>query len=308
MMAEGAIVPAAKKKPQRKKVQQEGDPAKYEPVPSDVAAYGKRDFWDERYLNNPEPFEWYHGYHALKGLFDELIGDKEAHILIVGCGNSGLAAEMQRDGYNSLMNIDVSRVVIDQQLARHRAISVEQSVPKPRKKGEAAPLEFPKLWNRNDLGGVQWMQCDACDLAANFEDQAFDVVIDKALLDALYCAEVPHRQVMRYLQEMDRVLMPTGQLIVVSYGQPETRLDKLEDTDEESENFLAWETEVHAVPKQNVDPYFVSSLKDPGDVYYAYTCIKDEKLDNEKANQRRIARARAKGKKSAFKKSRKPKK
>ena len=123
------------------------------------------------------------------------------------------------------------------------------------------------------------------------------MVIDKALLDALCCAEVPSKTVHKYLQEVDRVLSPTGLFVCVSYGLPEMRLDMLDNTDEDAEGFLAWDVEVHAIPKPMVDPYKVSKLQDPNDVYYVYTCKKTDKMDNEKELKKKAARARAMGKK-----------
>ena len=75
---------------------------------------------------------------------------------------------------------------------------------------------------------------------------------------------------------------------------PETRLEKLENIDPEDEEHLAWFCEVHAIPKNEVNPYKVSQLKEPTDVYYVYTCRKDEKMDNEKCMAIASKKARAK--------------
>lgn len=45
---------------------------------------------------------------------------KDDNILMVGCGNSRLSEDMFDDGFTTLTNIDVSRVVIDQMVARYR--------------------------------------------------------------------------------------------------------------------------------------------------------------------------------------------
>ena len=39
---------------------------------------------------------------------------------MAGCGNSRLSEEMYEDGYRSITNIDISRVVVDQMAARCR--------------------------------------------------------------------------------------------------------------------------------------------------------------------------------------------
>ena len=44
-------------------------------------------------FRDPEPFEWYYGYDVLKSYFTDNI-DKEAAVLIGGCGNSNLIEDM----------------------------------------------------------------------------------------------------------------------------------------------------------------------------------------------------------------------
>ena len=274
----------------------ENDAAKYDPAPGDQCMYGLDRFWDERYFKNAEPFEWYHDYHALKGLLDNFL-NKEDNICLIGCGTSEMAADMAADGYKSIMNLDISRICIDEMQTRYADISgppVSLKKKKLKKGQRLTADDFPKIILGQDLGGVQWRQGNACDLEATFDNQIFDVVLDKALLDALYCAQKPQKQVRAYLQEMDRILKPSGLFFCVSYGLPETRLEKLENIDPEDEEHLAWFCEVHAIPKNEVNPYKVSQLKEPTDVYYVYTCRKDEKMDNEKCMAIASKKARAK--------------
>jgi len=252
----------------------ENDAAAYDPAPGDQCMYGLDRFWDERYLKNAEPFEWYHDYHALKGLLDNFL-NKEDNICLIGCGTSEMAADMAADGYKSIMNLDISRICIDEMQTRYADISgppVSLKKKKLKKGQRLTADDFPKIILGQDLGGVQWRQGNACDLEATFDNQIFDVVLDKALLDALYCAQKPQKQVRAYLQEMDRILKPSGLFFCVSYGLPETRLEKLENIDPEDEEHLAWFCEVHAIPKNEVNPYKVSQLKEPTDVYYVCTC------------------------------------
>ena len=274
----------------------ENDAAAYDPAPGDQCMYGLDRFWDERYLKNAEPFEWYHDYHALKGLLDNFL-NKEDNICLIGCGTSEMAADMAADGYKSIMNLDISRICIDEMQTRYADISgppVSLKKKKLKKGQRLTADDFPKIILGQDLGGVQWRQGNACDLEATFDNQIFDVVLDKALLDALYCAQKPQKQVRAYLQEMDRILKPSGLFFCVSYGLPETRLEKLENVDPEDDEHLAWFCEVHAIPKNEVNPYKVSQLKEPTDVYYVYTCRKDEKMDNEKCMAIASKKARAK--------------
>lgn len=45
---------------------------------------------------------------------------KDDNILMVGAGASRLSEDMFDDGYMTIINIDISRVVIDQMIARYR--------------------------------------------------------------------------------------------------------------------------------------------------------------------------------------------
>ncbi|KAH8051095.1 methyltransferase [Aureococcus anophagefferens] len=210
--------------------------------------FGSPGFWDERYYVNCEPFEWYHDYAALKPLLEQFM-TKEMHILLVGWV-AGDGARHVRDGYTSLFNVDISRVVVDEMAMRYESIS-KKIKKKKKKKGEASMKEIKMYRGRPRR--------------------------HPAVLDALYCSEVPGKQTHKYLQEMDRILTPEGLFFCVSFGLPENRLDKIEDTDEESDGFLAWEVEVHAIPK----------LAPSG----------TRKMDNEKMLKKKAEKARAAGKK-----------
>jgi len=76
-----------------------------------------------------------------------------------GCGNSRLTEDMFEDGYTSITNVDVSRVVVDQMMERYR-----------------------------DKPTLQWQQMNVCSL--DFPDETFDVVVDKGTMDSLLCGEI----------------------------------------------------------------------------------------------------------------------
>lgn len=63
-------------------------------------------------------------YSGLKDWISQYVR-KDDNILMVGCGNSRLSEDMFDDGFITLTNIDVSRVVIDQMIARYRCISTQ---------------------------------------------------------------------------------------------------------------------------------------------------------------------------------------
>lgn len=59
------------------------DTGRYQAVPSDVCSYGQANYWDDRYMEMPDQFEWYHPYVVLKPIYYNYLkpGDK---ILIIG--------------------------------------------------------------------------------------------------------------------------------------------------------------------------------------------------------------------------------
>lgn len=80
---------------------------------SDVAQYGKVQFWDDRYAGEAEPFEWYYGYEFFRDTINEYI-PQNRRVLVAGCGNSNMLEDMAKDGYTELVGADLSRVVINQ--------------------------------------------------------------------------------------------------------------------------------------------------------------------------------------------------
>ena len=80
--------------------------------------YGNQAYWDERYAADTNQYDWYQSYSdgPLREALGHYLGgvQQDNEILIVGCGNSTLAAELYTDGYTNITNIDSSEVVISQ--------------------------------------------------------------------------------------------------------------------------------------------------------------------------------------------------
>ena len=100
--------------------------------------------------------------------------------MLSGCGNSSLSEDMYRDGFQRITNIDYSRVVVDNM--KNRSVAARS---------------------------MQWLVMDIKDL--KFESGSFDVVIEKATLDALLVGE---RDPWRLSEEsrslMDHILLQVG--------------------------------------------------------------------------------------------------
>lgn len=196
--------------------------------------YGNRLYWEERYAADPsQSFDWYFTYETLQPLLAErglLRRDDDFEVLLPGCGNSTLPARLSADGYSNLSCVDISAVIIGQLKARYAG-----------------------------LGEVDFFQLDVTDaaaVAASLPEQAFDLVLDKALLDAVLCGEDAFAKATSLVASMHRVLKPGGALVVCSFGKPEQRLPFL--TSAQSLD-VAWDSsreEVIEIPK-------TSLLKEP---------------------------------------------
>jgi ubiquinone/menaquinone biosynthesis C-methylase UbiE len=51
-----------------------------------------------------------------------------------------------------------------------------------------------------------------------FDDESFDVVVDKGCLDAILCSEGSHPSMLAMFREINRVLKRDGVYICVSHG------------------------------------------------------------------------------------------
>ncbi|OWZ08226.1 Methyltransferase [Phytophthora megakarya] len=206
-----------------------------------MAQYGKATYWDERYTKDSEQFDWYQRYGGLKELLNQYVKKTDA-ILMAGAGNSRLSEEMVNDGYQKLMNVDVSEIVVKQMAAKY-----EERVE-----------------------SLQWQKMNMCSL--DFADETYDAVVDKGTMDSILCGEGSTANVAKMCQEIHRVLKPNGVYFIVSYGVPDNRLSYLENKE------LQWKVTVHTVPKPTVSAVQVSEA-DANAVHYIYVCQKGLKAE-----------------------------
>lgn len=114
-------------------------------TPTPTQSYSEQWYWDERYTNESEPFDWYQKYSSLAPLINLYVPHRNQRVLIVGCGNSGLQIKknsfrffwirfdfscfeifnaafsqgMVDDGYEDVVSIDISSVVIDTMIKKY---------------------------------------------------------------------------------------------------------------------------------------------------------------------------------------------
>ncbi|CAI2377817.1 unnamed protein product [Moneuplotes crassus] len=154
--------------------------------------YGEPDYWDKRYSNQKEKtFDWLENWASLKPTVEKLI-DKDARILMLGCGNALISQEMYDDGYKNIANIDISSVCIENMKERN--------------------------FERSEM---TWEVMDVTDI--KYDDQTFDLAIDKSTIDALLCGDDSFLNVAKMTKEVQRVLKTGGYYFVISYGQPDNR-------------------------------------------------------------------------------------
>ncbi len=174
----------------------------------DNSRYDKQHYWDRRF-ETEEGYEWLCGFEHVKVLLEEEfpIGEtrwRDARILVLGCGNSPFSRELHDiAGYQNVTSCDFSAVVIEKMRVKHAS-------------------SHPAL---------HWEVADVRALGEKFSDNAFDIVIDKACLDALVCNEGdpwdPNvdtiNNMTAALQSVVHVLCPGGVFVSIGFQQPHFR-------------------------------------------------------------------------------------
>ncbi|KAH0793582.1 S-adenosyl-L-methionine-dependent methyltransferase [Histomonas meleagridis] len=155
--------------------------------------YSSQEYWDSKYAEKDTIFEWLEDYKELSPYINKHFSH-DAHILIPGCGNSAISADMYRDGFIHIDNIDFSPVCIEQMKRRF-----------------------------SDLDQMTWKVMDIKNMG--FPDNTFDIVFDKGTLDALTCGDDAETQLFTACQEYMRVLKPGCMAYIVSFGQAQDRLE-----------------------------------------------------------------------------------
>ncbi|KAL0107161.1 hypothetical protein PUN28_015585 [Cardiocondyla obscurior] len=135
-------------------------------------------------------FEWYGEYSELCKILVKYVKIKD-DILIVGCGNSTLSMSLYDVGYRSIVNIDISHIVIKQ-------------------------MRDINSGTRPDL---VYEHMDATQMT--YSDEKFSVVLDKGTLDALMpdAKETTVSIIDKYFKEITRVLRNGGRYICISLLQ-----------------------------------------------------------------------------------------
>ena len=166
------------------------------------AEFKEKSYWEGRFEEEAE-YDWLLKYSDVRQQLLPYISPSD-NILVVGCGNSSFSADLYDDGFHNITNIDFSAVVINKMQADHA-------------------LTRPSM---------QWVCMDMTDL--QFPSSSFDIVLDKAAMDALVVDEgdvwSPNQEVIERVDKMSqsvsRVLRRArthGKFIQISFQQPHFR-------------------------------------------------------------------------------------
>ncbi|KAJ2944486.1 hypothetical protein O0L34_g3831 [Tuta absoluta] len=159
-------------------------------LPKSHKEFSEKDYWNKFFKKRGnKAFEWYGEYLELCAHLHKYIKPKDT-ILITGCGNSSLSADLYDVGYTNITNIDVSEVVIRQMNAANA--------------------------NRTNM---KFLHMDALNMT--FENESFTVVLDKGTLDALMPDDATEtiERIDKYFAEIKRVLKLGGRFMCISLLQ-----------------------------------------------------------------------------------------
>ena len=137
--------------------------------------YGDPKYWEERYKNSKDSFDWLEDYESLKPIILNLNLSKDSKILNLGCGNSPFCEDMYEDGYHNINNIDISNNAIE--IMKNRNLKRKE-------------MTFEVMDVRN----------------LKFNNLTFDLAVDKSTIDALLCGNSSYINVAKMLKEVQRVL------------------------------------------------------------------------------------------------------
>eukprot|EP00804_Cyclotella_cryptica_P029559 CCRYP_020203-RA/>CCRYP_020203-RA protein AED:0.16 eAED:0.16 QI:1208/1/1/1/1/1/2/16/191 len=189
---------------------------------------------------------------------------------------------MLQDGFTYIANVDFSSVVIDQMKKKytddwykemHRRLREERKLKDVENNNSKTALNRTKLsdssparkeFKKKPVHNKMTFQCLDVTKKLEFDDQSFDLIICKGMLDAILCnTNALVDKVKSMMSECHRVLdKEHGVMVVISYGRPEDRLECFD--------AAHWrEVKTFTVPKP-----MVPGMMDVGAEHYVYILFK----------------------------------
>ncbi|CAL4094377.1 unnamed protein product, partial [Meganyctiphanes norvegica] len=160
-------------------------------LPKTKDEFSSKEYWNTFFSKRgAKAFEWYGEYAELCGILHKYIRPNDK-ILVAGCGNSTISADLYKVGIKDIINADISEIVIKQMEEKYR---------------DSCP-------------DMKWLKMDLT--ASSFEDGEFSCVLDKGTLDALMTDD--SQQVVelidKYFSEINRILRIGGRYVCISLLQ-----------------------------------------------------------------------------------------
>eukprot|EP00760_Papus_ankaliazontas_P038943 PhM_4_TR9429/c0_g1_i2/m.63304 len=183
-------------------------------IPDDVSP-GHPAYWEAFYQDRGEDSvtDWFIDAPAAVAVLRERVPaalwqqDHHHHrVLEVGCGTSELP-ELLLDGFDAgthLTAVDLSETAI-----RFQQVKFDRNEKKRKK------------WGGKERKQLDFAVADACAMTM-YEDDLFDLVVEKGTLDALLSSDSCHVNAERYVAEMGRVLKPGGAFAMLSLNGIDT--------------------------------------------------------------------------------------
>ncbi|KAL8437842.1 hypothetical protein Efla_000962 [Eimeria flavescens] len=189
-------------------------------------------------IGDPEPFDWFNKYPALKPILLDAGLQESSSILMLGCGTSTMSENMWDDGYRNITNIDFSPQCI--------SLMQKRCADKP---------------------GMTFMVLDVLDLK-ELAGRSFDFIIDKGTLDCILCGEKSFENIHKALTLISQLLSPGAVYLMMSYGSPMFRLNHLQKAE------FGWTVELQTLEKPSLNT--PAEVEEKSDVHYIYLCRKHQ--------------------------------
>ncbi|SGY19938.1 BQ5605_C017g08395 [Microbotryum silenes-dioicae] len=223
-----------------------------ENLPQHNAQYGTQAYWDERYSNvrrslsvpyeaENASFDWFQTIDLVP-LVQRFVPDTSARICMLGCGNSLLSANLYDKGYHSIVNLDYSPILIEK-MKNVNSTRRPEMICRFFMRND--PIRFgPSVQNhpcpdlreliRTLRDGTRFAFAgQTADVRAlPFDDESFDVCIDKGTMDAMMTSirnpwNPPDQVIKDCNDEIDQVVRvlrkPNGVFLYLTWGQPHFR-------------------------------------------------------------------------------------
>ncbi|CAJ0569506.1 unnamed protein product, partial [Mesorhabditis spiculigera] len=169
--------------------------------------YAKLEYWDRRF-EQEKCYEWLCDFDAFSQLVLKRLKQLKPNprILHVGCGSSQLSMRLYDAGFHDITNVDFSEVLISSSKARY---------------GEGYPE-------------MRWI-CDDMTSLCRLPSKSYDVVLEKATIEALLVGEKspwsPSDSALKMVDDVfssiNRVLTSSGLFLSISFTQPHFRVPAL---------------------------------------------------------------------------------